>query len=331
GKKIGVTMDEYRIKVQRHVLKLETLQKAWDKTLEPIYKTTTGAAVKTYPNLEYKIRENISPLIKTPQPKVLIPVFPGTNCEYDTARAFEENGGKAEILVIRNRRPQDVLDSAYRLSKAIKDSQIIALPGGFSGGDEPDGSAKFIVSLLRNPQVAKEIEALLNNRDGLMCGICNGFQALVKLGLVPYGHITQPDENAPTLTFNSIGRHQSKLVHTRVASVKSPWLMHHQVGDINTIAVSHGEGRFIAPQEVINQLIANGQIATQYVDLSANATDDVRFNPNNSAMAIEGITSPDGRVFGKMCHSERTTKYTYKNVPDITIQKIFKGAVDYFK
>ena len=331
GKKIGVTIDEYKIKVWRRVLKLDKLEKAYNGTLEGIYptKASTQKAVK-YENISYTERNLYRPAIKVAQPKVLIPVFPGTNCEYDTARAFEENGAKAEILVIRNNRPQDVMDSAKRLAQAIRTSQIIALPGGFSGGDEPDGSAKFIVSLLRNPEVANEIEELLHNRDGLMCGICNGFQALIKLGLVPYGHITAPSAAAPTLTFNSIGRHQSRLIRTRVASVKSPWLMHHNVGDINTIAISHGEGRFIATEEMLQSLIANGQIATQYVDLDGNATSDIDFCPNNSMLAVEGITSPDGRVFGKMGHSERTTKYTYKNVPDIEKQKIFKGAVDYF-
>ncbi|MBQ8604448.1 MAG: phosphoribosylformylglycinamidine synthase [Oscillospiraceae bacterium] len=330
GKKIGVTIDEYKIKVWRRVLKLDKLEKAYNATLEPIYPTTAGTKKVTYENLSWTERNKKGPAIKVAQPKVLIPVFPGTNCEYDTARAFEENGAKAEILVIRNNKPQDVLDSAKRLARAIRTSQIIALPGGFSGGDEPDGSAKFIVSLLRNPEVANEIEELLHNRDGLMCGICNGFQALIKLGLVPYGHITAPSAAAPTLTFNSIGRHQSRLVRTRVASVKSPWLMHHNVGDINTIAISHGEGRFIATQEMLAQLITNGQIATQYVDLEGNATSDIDFCPNNSMLAVEGITSPDGRVFGKMGHSERTTRFTYKNVPDTEKQLIFKGAVDYF-
>ncbi len=330
GKKIGVTIPEYKFKIWRRVIKVENIEKAYNKTLEPIYPTTTLEKHTIYENISYTTRNKISPAIKVAQPKVLIPVFPGTNCEYDTARAFEENGAKAEILVVRNANPQQVMDSARRLAKEIKTSQIIALPGGFSGGDEPDGSAKFIVSLLRNPEVAREIENLLHGRDGLMCGICNGFQALIKLGLVPFGHITEPSADAPTLTFNSIGRHQSRLVHTRVASVKSPWLMYHNVGDINTVAISHGEGRFIANDDMLKQLIENGQVATQYVNLLGDATNDIDFCPNNSVMAIEGITSPDGRVFGKMGHSERTTKYTFKNVPDVEKQLIFKGAVDYF-
>ena len=331
GKKIGVTIPDYKIKLWRRSIKIDNLQKAYNKTLEPVYPTLSGGKAKTYPNLSYADRNTAAPRIKTAKPKVLIPVFPGTNCEYDTARAFAENGAETEILVIRNSKPQDIMDSAKRLAKSIKNSQIVALPGGFSGGDEPDGSAKFIVSLLRNKYVAEEIENLLHSRDGLMCGICNGFQALIKLGLVPFGHITPADESAPTLTFNTIGRHQSRLVRTRVASVKSPWLMYHNVGDINTVAISHGEGRFIATDEMLKKLIENGQIATQYVDMDGNATDNIDYNPNNSMLAVEGITSPDGRVFGKMGHSERTTKYTYKNVPGVEKQLIFKGAVDYFK
>jgi len=331
GKKIGVTTKDYNIYVHGNILSIEKLEKLWAETLEPVYPTTGGEENKIYENLSYKAEKVLSPLVKAPQPSVLIPVFPGTNCEYDTARAFEKYGAKTEIFVVRNRTPEEVQESAKRLARAIKNSHIVALPGGFSGGDEPDGSAKFIVSLLRNPRVAKEIRALLGKRDGLMCGICNGFQALVKLGLVPYGKIVEPNENNPTLTFNTIGRHQSRLVHTRIASNKSPWLMHTNVGDIHTIAISHGEGRFIVNEKELKKLIKNGQIATQYVDLNGNATSDILFNPNNSVMAIEGITSPDGRVFGKMGHTERNGLHLYKNVPDTQEQLIFKGAVDYYK
>ena len=331
GKKIGVTTKDYKIYAHGHILSVEKLEKLWAETLEPVYPTTGGEENKNYENISYKAETVLSPLVKVPQPSVLIPVFPGTNCEYDTARAFEKYGAKTEIFVVRNRTPEEVQDSAKRLARAIKNSHIVALPGGFSGGDEPDGSAKFIVSLLRNPRVAKEIRALLGKRDGLMCGICNGFQALVKLGLVPYGKIVEPNENNPTLTFNKIGRHQSRLVHTRIASNKSPWLMHTNVGDIHTIAISHGEGRFIVNDKELKKLIKNGQIATQYVDLNGNATSDILFNPNDSVMAIEGITSPDGRVFGKMGHTERNGLHLYKNVPDTQEQLIFKGAVDYYK
>ena len=333
GRLIGRTIPEYKIRVGRQTVKLAEIEKAYSAKLEPVYPTRSAAQNKIikYENYSYEKRGNLSPAVKTAQPKVLIPVFPGTNCEYDIARVFEKYGAKTEILVVRNLKPQEVLDSANRLAKAISESQIVAVPGGFSGGDEPDGSAKFIVSLFRNPAVTRAVEELLNNRDGLMCGVCNGFQALVKLGLVPYGHITEPSRTAPTLTFNSIGRHQSRLVRTRVASVKSPWMMYEEVGNIHTIGLSHGEGRFIATDEMLKTLIANGQIATQYVDLEGNATNDIDFNPNNSMLAIEGITSPDGRVFGKMAHSERTSAFTYKNVPGIDEQLIFKGAVDYFK
>ncbi len=333
GKLIGKTIRQYKFRVGRQTIKASDLEKVYNAKLEPVYPTMSRAQTKPvkYENISYTDRLNLSPAIKVAKPKVLIPVFPGSNCEYDMARAFEEHGAEAEILVVKNLKPQDVLDSADRLAKAISQSQIVAIPGGFSGGDEPDGSAKFIVSLFRNPYVTEAVEELLSNRDGLMCGVCNGFQALIKLGLVPYGHITERNAAAPTLTFNSIGRHQSRLVHTRVASVKSPWMMYQNVGDVHTIALSHGEGRFIATDDMIKQLIANGQIATQYVDLDGNATSNIDFNPNNSMLAVEGITSPDGRVFGKMAHTERTTDGTFKNIPNIEKQLMFKGAVDYFK
>ena len=331
GKKIGQTKARYNIHVEGEKLNLETLEALWAGKLEPVYKTTLGERVKKYEPINYPCSTRISPAVKTAEPRVLIPVFPGTNCEYDTARAFELEGAKAEILVIKNLTPQHVEESARRLAKAIAKSNIIALPGGFSGGDEPDGSAKFIVSLLRNPLVAEEITKLLEQNDGLMCGICNGFQALVKLGLVPFGKICPPDKNNPTLTYNAIGRHQSRLVHTRVASNKSPWLMHCKPGDIHTVAISHGEGRFIANKHLLDDMMKNGQIATQYVDLDGNPTSDLLYNPNNSVLAIESATSLDGRVFGKMAHSERYGKHLYKNVPDTAPQPIFKGAVDYFK
>ena len=212
-----------------------------------------------------------------------------------------------------------------------KSAQMIFVPGGFSGGDEPDGSGKFITAFFRNAAIKEQVTELLEKRDGLMCGICNGFQALIKLGLVPYGKIIDTDENCPTLTYNTIARHQSKIVRTRIASNKSPWLAQTNVGDVYNVPISHGEGRFIASEELIRKLAENGQIATQYVDLEGNATSDIDFCPNNSMLAIEGITSPDGRVFGKMGHSERTTNFTYKNVPGVEKQKIFKGAVDYYK
>ncbi len=265
------------------------------------------------------------------KPRVLIPVFPGTNCEYDSAKAIDRVGGRADIFVINNLTPQNVLDSVESMRKKINESQIIFLPGGFSGGDEPEGSAKFIAAFFRNPEITEAVHELLNNRDGLMLGICNGFQALIKLGLVPFGKIIKTDSACPTLTFNTIARHQSMLVRTRISSNNSPWLINTQVGDVHTVAISHGEGRFVAPESVIQSLCESGQIATQYVDFSDNATMDLRFNPNGSMLAIEGITSKDGRVFGKMGHSERSGDNLYKNVPGNKIQPIFSSGIQYFK
>ena len=260
----------------------------------------------------------------------MIPVFPGTNCEYDTAKVFEKAGAVADIFVIRNLTPSAIEESVKEMEKRIRNSQIIMLPGGFSGGDEPDGSGKFITSFLRNPSLTQAINEMLTYRDGLMLGICNGFQALIKLGLVPYGEIRDMRDDSPTLTFNTIARHQSKMVNTRIASNKSPWLAQTEVGDIHNIAISHGEGRFVATEEEIRALAANGQIATQYVDFDGVPTMDIHCNPNSSMYAIEGITSPDGRVFGKMGHSERIGECVCKNVPGVKDQKIFESGVKYF-
>ena len=268
---------------------------------------------------------------KIAKPRVFIPVFPGTNCEYDSARAVERAGLEADIMVIRNITGNDIKESAIEAVKRIKDSQIIFIPGGFSGGDEPDGSGKFITAFFRNGAVADATHDLLKNRDGLMCGICNGFQALIKLGLVPYGEITDTDENSPTLTYNVIGRHQSRIVRTRVLSNKSPWLMNTKPGEVYNVPISHGEGRFIASDELIMKLAENGQIATQYADLAGNPTFDIAFNPNTSDFAIEGITSPDGRVIGKMGHSERMSNGTYINVDGEYDIGLFKSAADYYK
>ena len=253
------------------------------------------------------------PLVSA-KPRVVIPVFPGNNCEYDTARAFERVGAVADVLVVNNLTPAAVAESTRELARRIRESQIVMIPGGFSGGDEPDGSAKFITAFFRAPEVTEAVRELLQKRDGLMLGICNGFQALVKLGLVPYGDIRPMDADCATLTFNTIGRHQSRLVRTRVASSLSPWLSECKVGDVHTVAISHGEGRFVAPQALLDKLVANGQVATQYVDASGAPSMDLDVNPNGSLLAIEGITSPDGRVFGKMGHSERSGAGLYKNV-----------------
>ncbi|MEE0210828.1 MAG: phosphoribosylformylglycinamidine synthase [Negativibacillus sp.] len=331
AKLIGCTTEEYALQINGETVDLQQIQQKWEATLEPVYPRITKAPQETVPTYNYQCVERKTSSIKLAQPRVLIPVFPGTNCEYDTARAFERAGAKADIVVIRNKTSEQIKESVELVREKIANSQIIAIPGGFSGGDEPEGSAKFIASFFRNPQITEAVMELLKNRDGLMCGICNGFQALVKLGLVPYGEIISTDANCPTLTYNVIDRHQSGLVRTRIASNKSPWLMHTNVGDIHTIAISHGEGRFVASEQLVKQLAENGQIATQYVDLEGNPTEDYRFNPNGSIDAIEGITSPDGRVFGKMGHSERYTNGLYLNVDGDKDQKMFAGAVSYFR
>lgn len=286
---------------------------------------------KDIPTFSCPAKSYPSPVVKTAKPRVVIPVFPGTNCEFDTAKVLRDAGAEPEIIVINNLSAAGITESVEHVAKRISQSQMIFIPGGFSGGDEPDGSGKFITAFFRNAKIKEEVTKLLENRDGLMAGICNGFQALIKLGLVPYGRIIDTDRSCPTLTYNTIGRHQSRLVRTRIASNKSPWLMETSVGDIYTVAISHGEGRFLADTATILRLAQNGQIATQYVDLSGKATNDVRFNPNDSAFAIEGITSPDGRVFGKMGHSERIGDGLYKNVPGKYDVGMFRSAVKYFK
>jgi phosphoribosylformylglycinamidine synthase len=281
--------------------------------------------------ISYTTRSAHTPAVKTVQPRVLIPVFPGTNCEMDSKQAFERAGAAVDFQILRNLKQEALIGSIREMAGKIKNSQIIMIPGGFSGGDEPDGSAKFITAVFRNPAVREAVEDLLENRDGLVLGICNGFQALIKLGLVPFGIITEPDEAYPTLTYNRIGRHASCLVRTRIASVKSPWLAYTEVGDIHTVPVSHGEGRFIATQDILGRLIGNGQIATQYVDLDGKPSMEAAYNPNESLLAIEGITSPDGRVLGKMAHSERIGGNLYKNVAGNNDQKIFEAGVAYFR
>ncbi len=264
------------------------------------------------------------------RPRVVIPVFPGTNCEYDTAAAFEAAGAEAITFIVNNLTPDAVAASTKELARLIRNAQMVMLPGGFSGGDEPDGSAKFITAFFRAPEVTEAVRDLLQNRDGLMLGICNGFQALVKLGLVPYGDIRPMDGSCATLTFNAIGRHQSRLVRTRMASDLSPWLSKMAVGDVHTVAISHGEGRFVAPPALLDELVQKGQVAFQYVDGQGVPSLDLAANPNGSMLAIEGITSPDGRVLGKMGHSERRGEGLYKNVPGNRWQPLFEGGVSYF-
>ena len=302
----------------------------YEKKLENVYPTQAPAENIPMETFSAPEADRRAPAVKTARPRVLIPVFPGTNCEYDSARAMTDAGAEAQIMVLNNRTAGGIARSVEHFAQALRDAQMVFIPGGFSGGDEPDGSGKFITAFFRNAAVKEEVTALLERRDGLMCGICNGFQALIKLGLVPYGRIIDTDASCPTLTFNTIARHQSRIVRVRVASNRSPWLAATQVGDVYSVPISHGEGRFLADEALIRQLAANGQIATQYVDLDGRATDDIHFNPNGSLFAVEGITSPDGRVFGKMGHAERTGAGLYKNVPGEYDMKMFTSAVRYF-
>ena len=331
GTLIGTVTDEPCIVYGGESLSLTGLLGAYEDKLESVYPCNIpaqGGRMETFSAPEFP---RSAPAVKTARPKVLIPVFPGTNCEYDSAKAMSDAGAEPEIMVINNLSAEGIARSVDSFAQSLKAAQMIFIPGGFSGGDEPDGSGKFITAFFRNAAVREEVTKLLEQRDGLICGICNGFQALIKLGLVPYGRIMDTDESCPTLTFNTIARHQSRIVRVRVASNKSPWLAGTQVGDIYSVPISHGEGRFIAGEELIRSLAANGQIATQYVDLQGNATDDIHFNPNNSMFAVEGICSPDGRVFGKMGHAERIGSGLYKNVPGEYDMKMFSSAVKYFK
>ena len=331
GTLLGKTTEEKAIVCGEEKVCINNLLKIYEDKLEPIYSCNIPSEGKKIPAFSFKADNRKAPAIKVAKPKVLIPVFPGTNCEYDSAKAMEYAGAEAEIIVLNNLTADGISKSVERFATSLKSAQMIFVPGGFSGGDEPDGSGKFITAFFRNGAIKEGVTDLLENRDGLMCGICNGFQALIKLGLVPYGKIIDTDENCPTLTFNTIGRHQSRLVRTRIASNKSPWLAGTEVGDIYTVPISHGEGRFLASEELVKKLAENGQIATQYVDLEGNPTDDIHFNPNNSVCAIEGITSPDGRVFGKMGHSERKGDGLYKNVDGVYDMQMFESAVKYFK
>ncbi|WP_317367150.1 phosphoribosylformylglycinamidine synthase [uncultured Tyzzerella sp.] len=330
---LGKTTKEQFITINNEKIDLQEIQKAWFDTLEPIFPTKYYDEFKKLEIdvKEYKVCEKRKSNISIAKPKVFIPVFPGTNCEYDLKRAFEKAGGDVETFVFKNLDSDGIKQSIEQMVKIIDKSQIVMIPGGFSAGDEPDGSGKFIASIFRNPRIKDSVMNLLNNRDGLMLGICNGFQALIKLGLVPYGDIRDMTEDAPTLTFNTIGRHISCLATTKIISNKSPWLYNCNVGDTHKIPFSHGEGRFVANEQMMKQLIENGQIATQYVDKNNNPTYDIKFNPNGSMLAIEGITSPDGRVFGKMGHSERIGNGLYKNVIGEKDQKIFEAGVNYFK
>lgn len=328
---IGEITADGKVSYNGEEIKLEKLLGIYENKLESVYRCNKENPRTEMQTFSYKAETCVAPAVKTAKPKVLIPVFPGTNCEYDSAKAMRDAGAEPEIFVINNRSAENVAKSVEEFANSLKTAQMVFIPGGFSGGDEPDGSGKFITAFFRSAAVKEQVTDLLDNRDGLMCGICNGFQALIKLGLVPYGRITDTDESCPTLTYNTIARHQSKIVRTRIASNKSPWLTDTEVGDIYSVPISHGEGRFIASDELIHRLAENGQIATQYVDEKGEATSDIHFNPNGSYYAIEGITSPDGRVFGKMGHSERYAADLYKNVPGNYDIKMFRSAVEYFK
>lgn len=329
---LGYTQKNKEIIVNGYVISLDEAKKAWKNPLENIFPTKDLKTIidKNIDIPLYNNRSNLKSTIKIAKPKIFIPVFPGTNCEDDTSKAFKKAGGKVEELVFKNLKPTDIEESINAMIKIINNSQIIAIPGGFSGGDEPDGSGKFIATVFRNPKIKEAVSKFLEERDGLIIGICNGFQALVKLGLLPHGKIIKMENNSVTLTYNSIGRHVSCMTNTRISSTLSPWLSKVNTGDVHSIAVSHGEGRFVADEDVLEKLYKNGQIATQYVDFEGKPSMDIAHNPNGSLMAIEGITSIDGRVFGKMGHSERMGINIAKNVPGNKEQRIFEAGIDYF-
>ena len=337
---LGCTTQAYELTAYGETLDMEDLQEAWASALEGVFPYRSAAddidsPQELIPEERYRCEEegrirSTYGGIKIAKPRVIIPVFPGNNCEYDSARAFRAAGAEADIFVINNLTPENVAESTRELARRIRESQIVMIPGGFSGGDEPDGSAKFITAFFRAPEVTEAVRDLLQSRDGLMLGICNGFQALVKLGLVPYGDIVDATPEAPTLTFNQIGRHQSRLVRTRICSDLSPWLTQCNADELYTVAISHGEGRFVANDDVLSQLRAGGQIATQYVDIAGMPSMDLDVNPNGSVACIEGITSPDGRVFGKMGHVERRGDGLYKNVPGEKFMPLFESGVAYF-
>ena len=347
-KVIGNTIEADVIKCEEYdfEVSLEELEKSYEEKLEYVFKSKTedkeggvsdlisndkdGASILD--NGQMHIEEKLkSKITRVEKPRVVIPVFPGTNCEYDCRRAFEKEGAEVSEVIIRNLNKEALIDSINMLKKEIDKSQIIMLPGGFSAGDEPDGSAKFIATIFRNPKIKDSVMKLLNERDGLILGICNGFQALIKLGLLPYGKIIDIEEDMATLTYNNINRHMSSIVRTKITSKKSPWFNEVSLGEVHSIPISHGEGRFVAPESLIKELVENDQIATQYVDLEGNMAMNMPYNPNGSSLAIEGITSRDGRILGKMGHSERIGDNLYKNIPGEFDQKLFKSGVDYFR
>jgi len=331
GLPLGATTARFELRRGDEAISLYELLDIYEQKLEPVFPTAAHAEKHEIPAFHHDGRPYAAPYVKTAKPRALIPVFPGTNCEYDTAYAFRMAGAEPEIILIRNLSADGIARSAEEFAARLRQSQMVFIPGGFSGGDEPDGSGKFITAFFRGAAVREAAADLLDRRGGLMAGVCNGFQALIKLGLLPYGHICEPAGDAPTLSFNAIGRYQSRIVRTRVCSALSPWLSKTRAGEIYSVPISHGEGRLLASDELIWRLAAAGQIATQYVDLGGAPTDDIRFNPSGSAFAVEGLCSPDGRVLGKMGHSERIGQWLYKNVPGEYDMKLFEAAVDYFR
>ena len=328
----GKTIEGPSILIKNERISLKELYAKFEETLEPIFPTKALEVKDKIKNISFVSTENrLKSSLSIATPKVFIPAFPGTNCEYDSARAFERAGAKTSVKVFKNLTDKDIEQSVDTIVNEIKTSQIIMLPGGFSAGDEPDGSGKFIATVFRNPKIAEALNEFLTKQDGLMLGICNGFQALIKLGLVPYGEIRECSVDAPTLTYNNIGRHQAKVVTTKIVSNKSPWLAKTEIGDMHTVAISHGEGKFVCNENEFKRLVENGQIATQYVNLDGEATYDIEYNPNGSYFAVEGITSIDGRIFGKMGHSERIGQHVMKNIIGEKDQKIFESGVNYFK
>ena len=331
AKVIGSVTDDGMFVYKNASVSVDEALEAWQNTLEKVFPTTLHTAETSIETKLYDAKDIYVCKHKVAKPQVFIPVFPGTNCEYDSMRAFKRAGADVKLTVFRNQNAEDIRESVEAFAHNIKNSQIMMLPGGFSAGDEPDGSGKFITSVLRNPKVSEAVMELLNKRDGLVLGICNGFQALIKLGLLPYGEILPQTADSPTLTMNTIGRHQSKVAYTKVVSNKSPWLRKAGLGDVYSVPISHGEGRFVATNEWLEKLFANGQVATQYVDLNGNPTMNDTYNMNGSYMAIEGITSLDGRVLGKMAHSERIGNSVAINIYGTQDQQIFESGVEYFK
>ncbi|PIQ10074.1 MAG: phosphoribosylformylglycinamidine synthase [Ignavibacteriales bacterium CG18_big_fil_WC_8_21_14_2_50_31_20] len=328
---LGNTILEEKIIIDKVEINLEEAISTWSEPLEDIFPTKVDCKKTQLDKYKYDTKNIIVAKNKVAKPRVLIPVFPGTNSEYDSAKIFEKAGAITNTVPVRNLTPKMLEETIDELAMNIKQSQIIFIPGGFSAGDEPEGSGKFIATMFRNPQIKDAVMDLLKNREGLMLGICNGFQALIKLGLVPYGEIREIDETTPTLTFNKIGRHISKIIYTKTVSNLSPWLNNVELGTVQAVPVSHGEGRFVANNEWLSRLKASGQIVTQYVDFDGNPTMDIFFNPNSSNFAIEGITSPDGRVFGKMGHNERLGNFVGQNIPGNKEIKLFEAGVEYFK